>query len=106
MKTSVKTSWLSLRVEERDVRHGLDAARDDRLGVARRDPVRARRRSTASPEPQRRLTVKAGTRAGTPARSAATRATFTASGGCAMLPKMTWSSSAGIEAGAREQLDR
>ena len=42
-----------------------------------------------------RLTVKAGTRAGTPALRAATRATLTASGGWAMLPKMTWSRPAG-----------
>src|SRR5438552_4285864 len=48
----------------------------------------------SSPEPQRRLTVNAGTRAGTPARSDATRATLTASGGCAMLPKTTSSRSA------------
>src|SRR5437899_11286451 len=48
----------------------------------------------SSPEPQRRLTVNAGTRAGTPARSDATRATLTASGGCAMLPKTTSSKSA------------
>src|SRR5437762_6607632 len=48
----------------------------------------------SSPEPQRRLTVNAGTRAGTPARSDATRATFTASGGCAMLPKTTSSRAA------------
>src|SRR5262245_33234765 len=46
------------------------------------------------PEPHRRLTVNAGTDAGTAAFSAATRATLTASGGCAMLPKTTSSSSA------------
>src|SRR6476619_2608827 len=61
-------------------------------------PVEIRRYASAidwSPDPHSRLTVKAGTRAGTPARSAATRDRFTASGGCAMLPKMTWSSAAG-----------
>src|SRR5206468_4134339 len=47
------------------------------------------------PDPQRRLTVNAGTEGGTPARSAATRATLTALGGWAMFPKMTSSSSPG-----------
>src|SRR5262249_54369626 len=37
----------------------------------------------------------AGTASGTPARSAATRDTFTASAGWAMLPKITWSRPSG-----------
>src|SRR5215471_4640253 len=50
------------------------------------------------PEPHSRFTVNAGTDAGTPALSAATRATLTASAGWAMLPTITWSRLAGSNA--------
>ena len=57
----------------------------------------------SKPEAQLRCTVTAGTSSGTPARRAITRATFAASGGWQTQPKITSSSCAGIDAGAREQ---
>src|SRR6187397_173570 len=89
-----KTSWLSR--EKRSGMFDMDSTPPATIASASPAAIMCCASTIdCSPDPQSRFTVNAGTRSGTPARSAATRATLTASGGCAMLPTMTSSSSAG-----------